>query len=90
MLIRCDIFKIMMYLCIANKEEKASAVKPGLFYFNYWKRTKKAGCGTGLFYCVVGRWGMIHWGRFSLAPNSAKENRPLCHTLCHKKSLIGI
>ena len=42
---------------IANKEEKALAVKSGLFNFNYWKRTGKAGCGTGLFYCVVGRWG---------------------------------
>ena len=28
---------------IANKEEKALAVKSGLFNFNYWKRTGKAG-----------------------------------------------
>ena len=32
---------------IANKEEKALAVKPGLFIFNYWKRTEEAGCATG-------------------------------------------
>lgn len=49
------LFKIMMYLCIANKEEKAPAVKPGLFNFNYWKRTEEAGCATGLlaFLCSM-------------------------------------
>ena len=48
------LFKIMMYLCIANKEEKASAVKPGLFYFNYWKRTGKADSDISFFYCMAG------------------------------------
>ena len=38
----------------ANKEEKALVVKPGLFNFNYWKRTEEAGCATGLFYCFEG------------------------------------
>ena len=37
------LFKIMMYLCIANKERGALVVKPGPLYFNYWKRTEKAG-----------------------------------------------
>ena len=42
---------------IANKEEKALAVKPGLFIFNYWTRTEKAGCATGVFYLVDGGMG---------------------------------
>ena len=41
----------------ANKEEKALVVKPGLLNFNYWKRTGKAGCATGLFYCIDGVMG---------------------------------
>ena len=28
---------------IANKERGALVVKPGPLYFNYWKRTEKAG-----------------------------------------------
>jgi hypothetical protein len=44
----------MIYICTANKERGALVVKPGPLYFNYWKRTEKAGCGTGLFYCMVG------------------------------------
>ena len=48
------LFKIMMYLCIANKEEKAPAVKPGLFNFNYWKRTGKADSDISFFYCMAG------------------------------------
>ena len=42
---------ISVFCCIfatANKEEKALVVKPGLFIFNYWKRTEMAGCATGL------------------------------------------
>lgn len=52
------LFKIMMYLCNANKEEKASAVKPGLFNFNYWKRTEKADSDISFFYCMVGGQGI--------------------------------
>ncbi len=44
----------MMYLCVANKEEKAPAVKPGLFNFNYWKRTGKADSDISFFYCMAG------------------------------------
>ena len=54
MLIRCDIFKIMMYFCHRKQGERRLVVKPVHLNFNYWKRTEKAGCGTGLFYLKGG------------------------------------
>lgn len=39
---------------IANKERGALVVKLGPLYFNYWKRTGKAGRDVSFFYCVVG------------------------------------
>ncbi len=44
----------MFYICIANKERGALVVKPGPLYFNYWKRTEKAGSDTSFLYCMGG------------------------------------
>ena len=44
----------MIYLCHCKQGERRLVVKPVHLKFNYWKRTEKAGCGTGLFYCFEG------------------------------------
>jgi hypothetical protein len=52
-----NVFKknvIMYYLRACKQGERKLVVKPVHLNFNYWKRTKKAGCATGLFYCFEG------------------------------------
>ena len=44
----------MIYLCHCKQGERRLVVRPVHLNFNYWKRTEKAGCATGLFYCMVG------------------------------------
>ena len=48
---------IMMYLCHRKQGERRLVVRPVNLNFNYWKRTEKAGCATGLFYLVDGGMG---------------------------------
>jgi len=52
---------IILIICCnfdhCKQGERRLVVRPVHLNFNYWKRTEEAGCSTGLFYCVVGRWG---------------------------------
>ena len=45
----------MIYLCPCKQGERRLVVKPVHLKFNYWKRTEKAGCATGLlaFLCSM-------------------------------------
>ena len=49
---------IMVYLCHCKQVERRLARKPVHLNFNYWKRTDKAGCGTGLICCYTGDMGV--------------------------------
>ena len=52
---------------IANKEEKALVGKLGPLYFNYWKRTGKAGSDVSFFYlCAV--WFLSEYRPFISRP----------------------